>query len=150
MLHAALNESHPLNSSHNDFIQCCHHSSPFPIRFQSLVTSQVPLHPTNLYPRLHLHTFPHTRAQLFAIARLYKPADGSDNDADPDDSRVSASLVAKVASLLDHEHEDELKVLLRATFSGIDDSMVRVLTFALVYGFLPSFPARTTRTRLDA
>jgi hypothetical protein len=69
--------------------------------------------------------FPHTRAQLCAIARLYKPADSGDNDADPDDSRVSASLVAKVASLLDHEHEDELKALLRASFSCIDDDMVR-------------------------
>jgi hypothetical protein len=69
--------------------------------------------------------FPHTRAQLCAIARLYKPADSGDNDADPDDSRVSASLVAKVASLLDHEHEDELKAFLRASFSRIDDDMVR-------------------------
>src|SRR6266403_1398375 len=69
--------------------------------------------------------FPHTRAQLSAIARLYKPADCGDSDTDPDDSRVSASLVAKVAILLDHEHEDELKALLRASFSGIDDDMVR-------------------------
>lgn len=69
--------------------------------------------------------FPHTSAQLSAIARLYKPADSGENDADPDDSRVSASLVAKVASLLDHEHEDELKALLRASFSRIDDDMVR-------------------------
>ena len=69
--------------------------------------------------------FPHTRAQLSSIARLYKPADAGDNDADPDDSRVSSSLVAKVAGLLDHEHEDELKELLRASFAGIDDDMVR-------------------------
>jgi hypothetical protein len=34
-------------------------------------------------------------------------------------------LVAKVASLLDHEHEDELKTLLKTNFSGIDDDMVR-------------------------
>ena len=94
--------------------------------------------------------FPHTRAQLSAIARLYKPADSGDNDTDPDDSRVSASLVAKVASLLDHEHEDELKTLLRTTFSGIDDDMVRPLAFILVREFLPPFPARTTCTRLDA
>src|SRR5882757_8356192 len=94
--------------------------------------------------------FPHTRAQLSAIARLYKPADCGDNDADADDSRVSASLVAKVASLLDHEHEDELKALLRASFSGIDDDMVRSLAYVFVHGFLPPFPARTTRTRPDA
>lgn len=85
--------------------------------------------------------FPHTRAQLTAIARLYKPTDSGDNDADPDDSRVSASLVAKVATLLDREHEDELKALLRASFSGIDDDMVRSLAFVSLRGFLPSFPA---------
>ncbi|KAH9989849.1 hypothetical protein BJV77DRAFT_1061127 [Russula vinacea] len=68
--------------------------------------------------------FPHTRAQLSAIARLYKPADSGDNDTELDDSRVSSSLVAKVASLLDHEHEDELKTLLRASFAGIDDDML--------------------------
>ncbi|KAH9072184.1 hypothetical protein EDB83DRAFT_2361696 [Lactarius deliciosus] len=68
--------------------------------------------------------FPHTRAQLSAISRLYKPADSCDNDTEPDDSRVSSALVAKVASLLDHEHEEELKALLKASFSGIDDDML--------------------------
>jgi hypothetical protein len=68
--------------------------------------------------------FPHTRAQLSAISRLYKPADSFDNDTEPDDSRISSTLVAKVASLLDLEHEEELKALLKASFSGIDDDMV--------------------------
>lgn len=77
--------------------------------------------------------FPHTRAQIFAIARLYKPADSGDNDVEPDDSRVSSSLVAKVASLLDHEHEDELKALLKASFAGIDDDMVRTLELVPVF-----------------
>jgi len=76
--------------------------------------------------------FPHTRAQLSAIARLYKPADSGDNDADADDSRVSSSLVAKVASLLDLEHEDELKALLKASFTGLDDDMVRSPEFILI------------------
>jgi hypothetical protein len=69
--------------------------------------------------------FPHTRAQLSAISRLYKPADNSDNDAESDDSRISSTLVAKVARLLDLEHEDELKALLKTSFAGIDDDMVR-------------------------
>ncbi|KAI9464560.1 hypothetical protein BJY52DRAFT_1397505 [Lactarius psammicola] len=56
--------------------------------------------------------FPHTRAQLSAISRLYKPADSCDNDTEPDDSRVSSAL-----------HEEELKALLKASFSGIDDDM---------------------------
>ncbi|KAI0305959.1 hypothetical protein B0F90DRAFT_1694934 [Multifurca ochricompacta] len=68
--------------------------------------------------------FPHTRAQLSSISRLYKPADSCENDTEPDDSPVSSSLIAKVASLLDHEHEDELKALLKATFTGIDDDML--------------------------
>lgn len=68
--------------------------------------------------------FPHTRAQLYAISRLYKPADSCDNDTEPDDPRVSSTLVAKVASLLDHEHEDDLKALLKAIFSGMDDDML--------------------------
>ena len=80
--------------------------------------------------------FPHTRAQLSAIARLYKPADNGDNDAD-----VSANLVAKVASLLDREHEDELKALLRASYSGIDDEMVRLLAFVFIRGFFTSVPS---------
>lgn len=85
--------------------------------------------------------FPHTRAQLSAIARLYKPADSGDNDAEADDSRVSFSLVAKVASLLDHEHEEELKTLLKASFAGIDDDMVRSPQFILICGFLTPFPS---------
>jgi hypothetical protein len=89
--------------------------------------------PHDSFPSPPSTHFPHTRAQLSAIARLYKPADSGDNDPDPDDSRVSTSLVAKVASLLDHEHEDELKALLRATFSGIDDNMVRSLAFVFVF-----------------
>ncbi|KAI0272648.1 hypothetical protein BC834DRAFT_857672 [Gloeopeniophorella convolvens] len=68
--------------------------------------------------------FPHTRAQLAAISRLYKSADSFDGDLEVDDSRVSSNFVAKVASLLDHEHEDELKTLLKASFTGIDDDML--------------------------
>jgi|SRR6266850_8591681 len=85
--------------------------------------------------------FPHTRAQLSAIARLYKPADGGDNDADTDDSRVNSSLVAKIASLLDHEHEDELKELLKANFTGIDNDMVGSPEFCPGSRVLTPFPA---------
>ncbi|SRR6266571_2363391 len=93
--------------------------------------------------------FPHTRAQLSAISRLYKPADSCDNDTEPDDSPVGSALVAKVASLLDHEYEDELKALLKASFSGIDDDMVSFPTFCHSQ-LLIMFPARATRTGLDA
>ncbi|KAH8093727.1 hypothetical protein BXZ70DRAFT_377025 [Cristinia sonorae] len=68
--------------------------------------------------------FPHTRAQLSAIARQYRPTETNyDDDYDADDSAlVTSALVTRVASLLDNEHEDELKSLLRSTFSsGIDD-----------------------------
>lgn len=93
--------------------------------------------------------FPHTRAQLSAISRLYKPADSCDNDTEPDDSRISSTLVAKVASLLDHEHEDELKGLLKASFSGIDEDMVSFPDFCHSH-LLIVFPARAARTGLDA
>ena len=76
--------------------------------------------------------FPHTRAQLSALARQYKPADSYDSDAEGDDlNRVSPTLVARVVSLLDHEHEDELKRLLKDTYSGLDDEAVSVPIFQL-------------------
>ncbi|KAH9946502.1 hypothetical protein B0H21DRAFT_743133 [Amylocystis lapponica] len=63
--------------------------------------------------------FPHTRAQLSAIARQYKPYD---NDLDTEDGRVNSAFVARVANLLDNEHEDELKTLLKDTFGpSVDD-----------------------------
>ncbi|KAI0065625.1 hypothetical protein BV25DRAFT_1822112 [Artomyces pyxidatus] len=69
--------------------------------------------------------FPHTRAQLSAIARQHKPADSYDSDMEGDDyNRVTSSFVAKVANLLDQEREEELKTLLRASYSGIDDEMM--------------------------
>ncbi|KZT27794.1 hypothetical protein NEOLEDRAFT_1088013 [Neolentinus lepideus HHB14362 ss-1] len=65
--------------------------------------------------------FPHTRAQLSAIARTYKPADNYDSDAEGDEfSRVSSEVAGKVVGLLDEENEDDLKVLLKATY-GIDE-----------------------------
>ncbi|PIL25055.1 hypothetical protein GSI_12944 [Ganoderma sinense ZZ0214-1] len=63
--------------------------------------------------------FPHTHAQLAAIARLYKP------DAflgDPDgDQNISPSLVARAVALLDAEREDELKGLLKDMFGPISE-----------------------------
>ncbi|EGN92263.1 hypothetical protein SERLA73DRAFT_173022 [Serpula lacrymans var. lacrymans S7.3] len=68
--------------------------------------------------------FPHTRAQLSSIARQHKPLEGYDSDAEGDDTtRVSSSLVNKVVALLDGEHEDELKALLKDAF-GVDNDMV--------------------------
>ena len=73
--------------------------------------------------------FPHTHAQLAAIARLYKP------DAflgDPDgDQNISPSLVARVVALLDAEREDELKGLLKDMFGPITDDEVRLLPVPL-------------------
>ncbi|TBU49245.1 hypothetical protein BD309DRAFT_852248 [Dichomitus squalens] len=63
--------------------------------------------------------FPHTRAQLAAIARLYKP-DAFIGDTDGDQS-ISSSLIARVVSLLDAEREEELKSLLKDMFGPISD-----------------------------
>ncbi|CCM00379.1 uncharacterized protein FIBRA_02409 [Fibroporia radiculosa] len=65
--------------------------------------------------------FPHTRAQLSAIARQYKPSDAYDGDPDGDDPRVDANLVGRVSALLDGEQEDELKKLLQESFGAIDE-----------------------------
>ena len=68
--------------------------------------------------------FPHTRAQLTAIARQHRPLDHYDED-DDDAGRISAAFVTRVAALLDAEHEEELKVLLKDTFGpAIDDEEV--------------------------
>ncbi|OCH93712.1 hypothetical protein OBBRIDRAFT_832477 [Obba rivulosa] len=66
--------------------------------------------------------FPHTRSQLVAIARHYKPNDVYDSDIDSDESgRITSSFVSQVANLLDSEREDELKALLKENFGEIDD-----------------------------
>ena len=69
--------------------------------------------------------FPHTRAQLTAIARQYRPLDNYDDDNEDDSGRVTSSLVARVASLLDAEREEDLKNLLKETFGpNMDDEEV--------------------------
>lgn len=61
--------------------------------------------------------FPHTRAQLSAIARQYRLHEPFLDEYDGDDSApVSSALVNRVASLLDGEHEDELKEVLKDNF----------------------------------
>lgn len=72
--------------------------------------------------------FPHTRAQLAAVARQYKPADTHESDTDQDDlGRVPASLLTRVVSLLADEKEDELKALLKDTY-GLDNQSVSITT----------------------
>ncbi|KAI0763743.1 hypothetical protein BD413DRAFT_606456 [Trametes elegans] len=58
--------------------------------------------------------FPHTRAQLAAIARTYKPDTYGDSESDV--SAISSSFVGRVVNLLDGEREDEVKSLLKDTF----------------------------------
>jgi hypothetical protein len=68
--------------------------------------------------------FPHTRAQLAAIARQHRPTDNYENDVEAEDlGRLDASYVTKVVGLLDEEHEDELKSLLKNTYN-VDDETV--------------------------
>ncbi|KAJ7050555.1 hypothetical protein C8F01DRAFT_1178791 [Mycena amicta] len=77
--------------------------------------------------------FPHTRAQLVAIARQYKPlpSDLYELDAD-DDPRVSTELLGQVVGLLREEQEDELKELLKAAY-GIDDEMVEPIVLDVMH-----------------
>lgn len=95
--------------------------------------------------------FPHTRAQLAAIARQHRPADGYENDADAEDhGRVDSSFVTKVVGLLDEEHEEELKSLLKDAYS-IDDEMVSHLMSLMLIQLLKfARSGRATCLRLDA
>lgn len=71
--------------------------------------------------------YPHTRAQLSAIARQYKSLETYDNSTDPDEfNRVSSSWVNRVVVLLADEQEEELKALLKRTY-GMDDEAVSAL-----------------------
>jgi hypothetical protein len=69
----------------------------------------------------------HLRAQLGCIHRQYKPLDSYGIERETDDSgRVSPSFVQQVVTLLEEEHEDELKTLLQHTYA-MDDEAVRVV-----------------------
>ncbi|KAI0343140.1 hypothetical protein BDW22DRAFT_1428572 [Trametopsis cervina] len=66
--------------------------------------------------------FPHTRAQLTAIARQYRPLDNYEDDNEGGSTGISSALVARVASLLDAEREEDLKNLLKDSFGpSIDE-----------------------------
>ena len=67
--------------------------------------------------------FPHTRAQLAAIARLYKP-DAFAGESESEQNNISSSLVTRVVSLLDGEREDDLKHLLKDMFGPISEDEV--------------------------
>jgi hypothetical protein len=71
--------------------------------------------------------FPHTRAQLSAIARQH----GGENDVEDDTgSRVSSAFLSKIVTLLVEEHEDQLKSALKDSYPGMDDDTV---SFVLHY-----------------
>jgi hypothetical protein len=79
----------------------------------------------------HLPKFPHTRAQLSAFARQYRPADSYESDADSaadEFSRVPSNVVYKVIDLLENEREDELKRLLKDTYAMDDDAVCPLLS----------------------
>ncbi|KAJ7695120.1 hypothetical protein B0H17DRAFT_930914 [Mycena rosella] len=77
--------------------------------------------------------FPHTRAQLSAIARQYKPLPGDGYDGEPeDDTRVSTEFVEQIVALLVDEREDELKALLKAAY-GMDEEMVEQSVLDLMH-----------------
>ena len=81
--------------------------------------------------------FPHTRAQLSAIARQFKLDDG---ESEPDDdNRLPQSFVNQIVSLLVDEKEDELKNLLKTSFAMDDDSvrlvsLVQTTSYAIFTG----------------
>ncbi|EIW79169.1 hypothetical protein CONPUDRAFT_107295 [Coniophora puteana RWD-64-598 SS2] len=68
--------------------------------------------------------FPHTRAQLAAIARQHKNSfDSYDGDHEKEDTgHISSSFVSRIATMLANEQEDELKQLLKATYNADDET----------------------------
>ena len=102
-----------------------HHSLAVPFDPASTIRSVTPTISTpqelSAPPR-----FPHTRAQLTSIARQYRPLDNYDDELDDGTNRITSAFVARVASLLEDEREDELKTLLKDTFGPtMDDEEVR-------------------------
>ncbi|TDL23715.1 hypothetical protein BD410DRAFT_746479 [Rickenella mellea] len=67
--------------------------------------------------------FPHTKAQLSAIAKEYKPVESSGTDSDDDSPHVSSALVKQVVGLLADDNEDQLKELLKDHFNIDDDAV---------------------------
>ena len=78
---------------------------------------------TTTYSSPSTGKFPHTRAQLSAIARQFKPQDIYDTEPEPGYDRVSQSFLNQVVSLLVDENEDELKIILKTTFAMDDDNV---------------------------
>ena len=105
-----------------------------PVISVPLDSTSRPVSPWNVPPReLSVPPrFPHTRAQLTAIARQYRTLDTYDDEDNDDSSPVTSALVARVATILDTEREDELKILLKDTFGpSIDEDEVSILLSAV-------------------
>ncbi|KAI0321023.1 hypothetical protein OF83DRAFT_1101601 [Amylostereum chailletii] len=78
--------------------------------------------------------FAHTRALLSTIARQYKPPDSYDSDQEADEfDRLPTVFVTRIVSLLDHEHEEELKALLKSKYPAIDDDMLEQHVLELMH-----------------
>lgn len=67
--------------------------------------------------------FPHTRAQLSAFARQYKPNESYESEELDDYHKVPTSLVNEVVSLLTDERDDELQDLLKRMYSMNEQSV---------------------------
>lgn len=95
---------------------------PFDPTIRSASPAALAPHEFSAPPRL-----PHTRAQLTAIARQYRPLDNYEDDNEEGSNRITSALVARVASLLEAEREEDLKNLLRDSFGpSIDDDEVNL------------------------
>ena len=97
-------------------------SSPTPVPYTNgggLLGSKPRSSETMVSPR-----YPHTRAQLAAVARQHRAVDSVDTGDEDDASRISASLLSKVVGLLVDEEEDELKDALKEAFPDMNDDAV--------------------------
>lgn len=68
--------------------------------------------------------FPHVRALLGAMARQHKAAGDSYDSEGEGDGQVPSGFVSRVVGLLDEEHEEELKGVLKEHYPSLDDDVV--------------------------
>ena len=68
--------------------------------------------------------FPHVRALLSAMARQHRAAGDNYESEGEGDGQVPSGFVSRVVGMLDEEHEEELKSLLKEHYPGLEDDVV--------------------------
>ena len=68
--------------------------------------------------------FPHVRALLSAMARQHRAAGDSYDSEGEGEGQVPSGFVSRVVGMLDEEHEEELKQMLKEHYPSLEDDVV--------------------------